>query len=427
MNRLVIVGNGFDLAHGLPTGYCDFVDWYWSKITLILKPFSSPTSSGNIYEDDIIKIHLQFGIQFIGEQKQIEQEFETVNSYESLIKFIGKYKRKVNQEHYDYYSNFNDCKISFKNSFFKSINDLRIFKNWVDIENEYYKLLKNCLKKENGNLEVKQLNEQFESVKNLLEEYLQEGVERKFEFTELNREGSQLLSLFLLRPKGFINDSYLKEFPKEDHEYLIEFESLLKKHYTSINLKEDLSNAGKIQNNLILNFNYTPTFNIYENIMLNSRRDNYGNIQQIQIHGKLGDPDNKINFGFGDEMDDHYKLLEEKDDNEYLKNIKSFQYLQNSNYRDLLNFIEGPEKFQVYIMGHSCGLSDRILLNTIFEHPNCRSIKVFYYEKDGIDNYTEIVQNISRHFNKKKLMREKIVNKSLCQPLPQNIRFTEKP
>jgi hypothetical protein len=65
------------------------------------------------------------------------------------------------------------------------------------------------------------------------------------------------------------------------------------------------------------------------------------------------------------------------------------------------------------------------LLNTIFEHNNCRSIKVFYYEeKDKYgkiikDNYTEIIQNISRHFNKKKLMREKIVNKMLCQPLPQ--------
>ncbi len=75
-------------------------------------------------------------------------------------------------------------------------------------------------------------------------------------------------------------------------------------------------------------------------------------------------------------------------------------------------------------MGHSCGISDRTMLNTIFEHNNCRSIKIFYYEwKDQNgqvhDNYTELVQNISRHFNKKKLMREKVVNKSLCQPLPQ--------
>ena len=29
MNRLVIIGNGFDLAHGLPTSYRDFIDDFW--------------------------------------------------------------------------------------------------------------------------------------------------------------------------------------------------------------------------------------------------------------------------------------------------------------------------------------------------------------------------------------------------------------
>ena len=29
MNRLVLIGNGFDLAHGLKTSYADFIDWYW--------------------------------------------------------------------------------------------------------------------------------------------------------------------------------------------------------------------------------------------------------------------------------------------------------------------------------------------------------------------------------------------------------------
>lgn len=28
MNRLVIIGNGFDLAHGLKTSYADFLEWY---------------------------------------------------------------------------------------------------------------------------------------------------------------------------------------------------------------------------------------------------------------------------------------------------------------------------------------------------------------------------------------------------------------
>ena len=49
----------------------------------------------------------------------------------------------------------------------------------------------------------------------------------------------------------------------------------------------------------------------------------------------------------------------------------------------------GP--YQVFIMGHSCGNSDRTLLNTLFEHDNCLSIKVFYRQyKDGTDNYIDL-------------------------------------
>lgn len=118
-------------------------------------------------------------------------------------------------------------------------------------------------------------------------------------------------------------------------------------------------------------------------------------------------------------MDENYSFIENIDDNEYLKNFKSIQYLEHSNYKKTIEFVES-EPFQVYIMGHSCGLSDRTLLSTIFENENCLSVKVFYHQKSkNEDNYTEIVQNISRHFKDKKMMREKIVNKTLCKPMPQ--------
>lgn len=29
MNRLILIGNGFDKAHGLATSYQEFIDWYW--------------------------------------------------------------------------------------------------------------------------------------------------------------------------------------------------------------------------------------------------------------------------------------------------------------------------------------------------------------------------------------------------------------
>ena len=31
MNRIILIGNGFDLAHGLKTSYADFIDWYWGE------------------------------------------------------------------------------------------------------------------------------------------------------------------------------------------------------------------------------------------------------------------------------------------------------------------------------------------------------------------------------------------------------------
>lgn len=160
---------------------------------------------------------------------------------------------------------------------------------------------------------------------------------------------------------------------------------------------------------LILNFNYTYV------------ADNYvtKRVAEVNhIHGILSDPQNMI-FGYGDELDDDYKDLLKQVDNSYLKNIKSIKYLETNNYRNLLKFVESAP-YQIFIMGHSCGNSDRTLLNTLFEHKNCVSIKPFYYRKeDGSDNYLEIVQNICRNFTDMKLMRDRVVNKTFCAPLPQ--------
>ena len=31
MNRIILIGNGFDKAHSLKTGYEDFINWYWDE------------------------------------------------------------------------------------------------------------------------------------------------------------------------------------------------------------------------------------------------------------------------------------------------------------------------------------------------------------------------------------------------------------
>ena len=134
------------------------------------------------------------------------------------------------------------------------------------------------------------------------------------------------------------------------------------------------------------------------------------------IHGKLSNPQSVI-FGYGDEKDEEYKELMNNKNHEYLRHIKSFRNLDASNYRRMLAFIES-DSYQICIMGHSCGVTDRTLLSTHFEHPNCVSIKPYYYRKeDGTDNYRELVQDIARNIADPRLMRDLVVGKERCEAL----------
>ncbi|MES2410838.1 MAG: AbiH family protein [Bacteroidota bacterium] len=387
MDRLVIIGNGFDLAHGLPTGYRHFIDDYWEKVINLV-------ALNKRWEDELFQVK----IPRLELTHDLYSNWESVKDFDSLFAFLTEFDRL-------YGTSF-----SFHNELFRLISNQTHTENWVDIENKYYSLLKECLKYPT-NEKIISVNKEFEIIKEKLSLYLKREVENNFNFSNLaENEFSKIFSQTLYENSTL--QHLLKEFSGSGVKYL------------QNSFKEEKSNIldGSVRmrykeriniNNYFLSFNYTSTIQNY------TEQLKYNIFNLNEIHGRLEDDNNHINFGFGDEMDKHYQEIEEKNDNEYLRNIKSFQYLHNSNYKRLLDLIDS-DKFQVYIMGHSCGLSDRTLLNTIFEHENCISIKVFYHQKDdGTDNYTEITQNISRHFNKKKLMREKIVNKTLCQPLPQ--------
>ena len=406
MNRLVIIGNGFDLAHGLPTSYRDFIDDYWTNIK-------------DSNHDELVSFELDDLIEF--------QNHKTLNDLiEKIINIDVKFKREgidvyKLKEHLIPLANNRISVINYKNRFFQLINHEAI-ENWVDIENLYFEILKEIFNKKNNRYSgnINQLNKDFEQIKNYLVKYLnkisnqgdymdREIYETKAIFENLYYENEEL-------------NSYLQEFPEIDHDDLKRDNEIVKNHlFANKGRINELTRDQIVENQLyFLSFNYTYLSNRYVN-----KVRNYDVNSSNYIHGMLNyEGINPINFGFGDEMNEHYNAIENININEYLKNFKSFQYLQNSNYRSLLQFIE-TKKFQVFIMGHSCGLSDRTLLNTIFEHENCRSIKIFYYEERDEkgnkikDNYTEITQNISRHFEDKKLMREKIVNKTLCVKLPQ--------
>lgn len=380
MNRIIIIGNGFDRAHNLRTGYKEFIDDYWSEL------FNKITDvSGELTVKPYIDTLVSLDIIAPNARLQIisPNYLDRPKSYSEFVNYVNQSNNRYSSKKYEF---------RFNNKFFGHISEQCSLKNWLDIENEYYEELKKILldvDPNKRNKKVKQLNDEWDAVKKQLEEYLTKVTENN------NIEQHQS-----------IQGAFLSPLKSDDIATCIQYEYINDKN---IGIKA-FNEKNCIQQTLLLNFNYTKTA---ENLYIKEDM----NFEIINIHGELNDKDNPIIFGYGDELDDDYQKIEKTQDNDFLENIKSIKYHQTRNYRDLLKFIESGI-YQVFVMGHSCGNSDRTLLNTLFEHNNCASIKVFYRQmEDGKDDYSNLIRNISRNFNDKPKMRDIVVNREYCSPL----------
>lgn len=425
MNRIIVIGNGFDMAHNLKTGYRDFINSYWDRfmeaiacnyVQHHMKTHGTfPLPDG--YADEFVLIHVQNT-----KTDNILSRKNRCGSFEKCCKFIDEYNYRNNK--------CLSIHLNFKNQFFKHITTRCSLTNWVDIENEYYDVLKKLLLEEDVNKrssQISTLNNEFDAVKKLLEKYLNEVVEESeivkhqsiqdafssyIEYDEIATCKQKMFIGSIFYSMGITsNDMRFQHEIDNDDEYKLSLsEDEVRKIYVKKNAnKEWFKKDNLVPSTLLLNFNYTKTAeSLYADYVFD---------EVINIHGELNNEKNPIIFGYGDELDDDYRRIEKLQDNDFLENIKSIEYHKTRNYRDLLRFIQlGP--YQVFTMGHSCGNSDRTLLNTLFEHDNCVSIKVFYQQfEDGSDDYINLIKNISRNFNNKPLMRDIIVNRDGCSPL----------
>lgn len=411
MNRLVLIGNGFDLAHRLPTRYSDFINWYrkeWGARLLyecgrtLRDRFYSFTLSDNINSVNWYDVWKYHYYKSQPNEPWTEQE----------VLEIAQRDRNL----CDYYNS---------SLLFEKICK-ETTKPWFSIEDIYYAFLK-------SSNDPKQINDDLEFIKEKLIEYLN-SLEKPSVNPIIQK---QILAPISKEEIAIESKSQWDEMMKERLNYDdIEWKNLFDGYYTDYgslrsaecsiehfknefatdirsgtfdNVRESICPEFRLPDNImLLDFNYTNTADLYL-----PKADKF---TVNHIHGNLSNPEGVI-FGYGDERDDEYEVLMKKNDNEYLQHIKSFRYLEASNYRDMLSFIESSP-YQVCIMGHSCGLSDRTLLATLFEHPNCVSIKPYYHRKeDGSDNYRELVQNIARNFTSPSLMRDRVVRKDRCEPL----------
>jgi hypothetical protein len=375
MNKLIIIGNGFDLHHGLPTGYTDFIKW------LIRKYLERAIEVGSISTP----------LFFITAEKKHEVKNIIGSSpvtNEQIEAFIKDLSIVLDATYYYHF----ECTLGLYDDFGRAIVRSMLGKNWVDIELEYFEQLKMFIF-------------QYQDDKSLIADIKLEGLNSSLSFL------TDELKIYLLEvsSKGQANERYgtIAENPIPisiipQHEFVSQLPD---------EVFEDASTRSRIKTDavLFLNFNYTT--------LPRDLYDRHQKFSHINIHGTILNDQNPIVFGYGDEVGEEYARMEKTNNNGFLQFVKSFAYPQNGNYRDLTRFIDSAP-FIVYIWGHSCALSDRTLLNMIFEHDNCFAIQPFYWKKDdGTDNYTDLIQNLSRHFRDKQKFRNRLINKEDCNPL----------
>jgi len=413
MNRLVLIGNGFDLAHGLKTSYADFINWYTGYRIVQLR-----NEHSNISRDSLLSIEIT--------------DRQALSTYVSNFFWLNQ--NFTPESFFDYIvQNTQEFKVSPSPFYERIITGIET-KGWVDIENEYYELLKqyalDSVMKEEGKISsIKSLNKQLEYLKELLIQYLTEVTEQSPKIIKSIKQ--EIYAPFEKEDMSVHADYHM--FEEEPWEWEDrqdkgeELMAILAKYGYSVKecmewvqaWIEDEHGSTKYptafllpKNIMLLNFNYTHTAQIYK------KTDD--SFEEIHIHGDIDDKEHVI-FGYGDEMHSDFEKLKEREDDECLRYVKSIRYLEASNYKKLLRFIDSAP-FQVVIMGHSCGRSDRTLLHTIFEHDHCASIKLCYYKKeDGSDDYLEKIQNISRNFVSMERMRDVVVPKPQCKPLVRDI------
>jgi len=452
MNRLILIGNGFDLAHGMKTNYKDFIEHLWFGIYKDLK-----------YEAKKGAVRYTFNSRIFKDSNSLVKITYSNIGYNELNGYMG-----ISSKNYVFDINIPKDGISasldskyikdiiagvtkigceFTNSFFEIITNNYTRKNWSDIEADYYKEL---LANRNSEDNIKNLNKDFDQIKKMLKTYLAsldkphklDKIEeliyspiriKDIKIDSLGNFKKQLTKhVQFLSKEQVVKNWFNKMIPDYDPLAIINhindtFSEKIAQILMEREGKPGFNRFFQPSNVLLLNFNYTETDTLYIDRKEARERDFPLDdilVNRNSIHGTISPDDNHMIFGYGDEEADEYKELEKSETLGLLDNVKSINYLKTSNYRDLERFIES-DSYQIFIMGMSCGMADRTILRKLFQHENCISIKPFFYEKMNDekeiewDNYTELVQNISRCFSDKDLLRSTVVNKVECSKLPQ--------
>ncbi len=338
--NILLIGNGFDLAHNLPTKYDDFLHFIQVLSQMIKK--------------NIISEHI---------------------SYSNLTE-CNNLNTEIKNKIYDDFTNNNDLLLSWKeliinnlwlNYFFE--NRQYIEDNWIDFEKEILLVISNL-----DEFIKKNPNDDLITFLSLNASY--NGVIRNFKIfldSYLKKE------IFTYSSNTFQNDIFIKELEEDLDKLIFALERYINEYVNKMNTDEFLYFIPSLKIDKIISFNYTDTFNRIYN-----KEKKYNDDDFDFIHGKAIEhcyyKDTRLVLGINEYLPDN-----EKNSNvQFIRYKKFFQRIHKNTgykYTEWTAPTDDPElTHNLYIFGHSLDSTDGDILRDLILD-NRINTTIFYHDR----------------------------------------------
>lgn len=397
--NILLMGNGFDLAHGLPTSYQNFLD-FCGKVEKLDR--NNCFSIGTDQElAEALKLQEQGLVDVILRNKEPRRSGR--NLYPTGWLYILWDLIHENA----WYYHFRQC-------------PTYVGENWIDFESEISRVVQTLHKAREHILQGGQI--QYEE-----------------ELDSIGREQGQLLNAFFkagrITSDALLDvqavDKLIVRLEKDLIRLTYALELYIAEYVNSIELSQEktIKEIRRLQPTHVLTFNYSDTYErLYGVWLYQPRRE----ILYCHIHGEADKFSNidSCNLVLG--IDEYLEEARRDREVEFIAFKKYYQRIykgSDSNYLDWVEAIQASPKEQhnLYIFGHSLDVTDGDVLRKLILNDNVTTT-VFYHQKHRGDKSVlgRLIRNLVKVIGHDELIRRTGGESRTIQFIPQEIAAVPK-
>lgn len=340
--NILIIGNGFDLAHDLPTGYKDFL-----RFTDAFVEFKEKRT-------------------VLGKQVPVKED----KKEKQLIKYLmDLFNRASNDEEAEKIIKEID-ELIIDNKWIQHFKNTSIAQGWIDFEGEIAEVIQ---------------------VLDVVRVKTIKGIRTSGKGEKMTPYEQQVLSPFFGAASFFTSIEPIK---KQKEKMLDDLNRLTRcleiyicDYVANIPIEKKLPDIKELDIHAIVSFNYTDTYRA--NYVTDPKK-----VDCDFIHGKAEITHDKDTCNMVIGIDEYLEGTTKEKDNEYIQFKKFFQRIYKSTGCDYVDWLERikprpaerycPDETNIYIYGHSLDATDKDILATLITAENVKTT-IFYHNKEALE------------------------------------------